>query len=479
MLQIGSALAVSAALLCLTVARPEFWCLGWVALWPMFWLLETRPSWKRRLLLGALWLFLISQFGFPYAVSTAYAYLGHRNPAAAWMMGTTLGGVTSLRYLAFLGLAAQPRGRQRAWGWAALWCACELLIWQMMPVYGSVHVLGDGAFVQWAELLGAPGLSGLWFVLSLLLYDGFRGRRRLAPILGVFALVHLVGWVRLAQWSRRMQEWPERRVAVIQANQPPALQQTLEVGQAARQLMLERTQSLLHSSPVPPEVVVWPEASLPLVDYQKLGGLSLGVELVFTDYEPGRHLGYIVARLLDGDGQSRARYRKRKLIMMGEWLPWDRHHSFEVGQEDQLLPTALGPALPLVCFEGLWPGFVAGFHHRTGGAATWLVHMGSESSFSSPLACAQSLHLASLRAVELRRPMLRADNSGISGWIDVTGRIHQATPTFARESCVMTLAVDPTPSASGYTLWGDYLLYGLILIGLAVTYGPRPRASSD
>lgn len=473
-----AALLLSAGMLSLSIARPEIgWWLGWLALWPVFWLLEQGPGWKKRALLGMTWLFLIAQMGFPYAVSTAHHYLEGKNPVGAWAMGTVLGMVTSLRYLVFFTLAA--RRRHALWFWAALWCSSELLIWQMMPVYGGVHVLGDRPFVQWASWLGAPGLSWLWFVLSYALFRGLgQGRQRVAAI-AAFAAVHAAGVFWLRDWSARVASWPRHSVVVIQANQPPALPATLEMGHKTRQQMLDLTRPWISASGSRPEVVVWPEASLPLVEWERLGGLELGVELIFVEHEPGAQAGYVVARALDSQGHSLASYRKRKLIMMGEWVPWDRPHSLEAGNEDHLLPTPLGPALPLICFEGLWPSFVAAFHRNTGFSASWLVHMGSESSFGSDLACRQSLHLAMLRAVELRRPMLRADNSGISGWVDPTGELHQATGTFRTQGQRMEMAVHPEAGASGYSRWGDLPLAFLIAAGLLFGLFPSRPSPLD
>lgn len=458
-------LALSAGLLTLTIANSGWFWLGWLALWPVFHLLEQNPGLGRRAVLGLIWLFLISQFGFPYAVATAYHHLGG-NPPAAWLMGTTLGVITSLRYFAFVVLARWSPGRW--WTWPAAWSACELFIWQMMPVYGSVHVLGDRPFVQWAEWLGAPGLSWLWFCLSLGLYETVRGRAPAKISLGLLLAVHLVGWARLAQWQARSAAWPRHSIAIIQGNQPANLQTTMEVAQEARRRMLEQTQLFLQSLQTRPALVVWPEASLPLVESGKLEGFQLRYPLLFTDFEPGTQAGYVIARALDIEGHSLASYRKRKLILMGEWTPWDKAHSLQVGEQDTLLPTPVGPVLPLICFEGLWPGFVASFHRHTGAEARWLVYLGSESSFGSDLCCRQSLHLATLRTVELRRPLVRANNSGISGWIDCTGRLHQATRTFTPQAEVLEVAMPEQPEWTLYARWGDIPVYLAIVLGAAL-----------
>lgn len=456
-------LVLSAAVLCITVGNSSLWPLGWLALWPVFALLDQKPPWWERLLMGLIWLFAVSQLGFPYAVSTAYHHL-HGHLFQAWLMGTVLGLVTSTRYLVFF-LFAFP-ARYRGLYWASLWSVCELLIWQMMPVYGAVHILGDRPFLQWAEWIGAPGLAWLWFFLSLKLYEAARGRKR-GLTLAVFAALHLAGWGLQTHWARQAQSYPPHRIAVIQANQPGALVQSVQVGMQARAVMLEQTRLFLQSSPDQPEVVVWPEASLPLVEYTRLDGLPLpGVELIFTDYEPGTQAGYVLARLLDAQGHSKAVYRKRKLIMMGEWTPGDPQHSFQVGEHDELLPTAAGPALPLVCFEGLWPSFVADFQRHTGGQATWLVHLGSESSFGSELACYQSLNLLSIRSIEQRRPMVRADNSGVSGWIDASGQMHEATRPFTVHNLMLEVPIPEKGWLTFYARYADGPLW--LLIGMSV-----------
>lgn len=453
------ALLLSAVLICVTVGHSSLWPLGWVALWPTFHLLEQSPRWWERLLMGLIWLFCVSQVGFPYAVSTAYHHL-HGHLFQAWLMGTILGLVTSTRYLVFLLFAFQ--GRHRGLYWASLWSACELLLWQMMPVYGAVHILGDRPFLQLAEWIGAPGVSWLWFFLSFRMFEAVKGRGRVLTV-GLLLLTHGIGWFSLQHWSE--QTYPKHKIAVIQANQPAALVQSVEVGMKAREVMLEQTGAFLSDSPVIPEVVVWPEASLPLVEYTRLEGLPfLGVELIFTDFEPGTQAGYVLARLLDREGNSKAVYRKRKLIMMGEWTPGDPKHSFQVGDQDDLLPSAAGPALPLVCFEGLWPSFVADFQRNTGGRATWLVHLGSESSFGSDLACYQSLNLLSIRSIELRRPMVRADNSGVSGWIDPTGRLHEGTEPFTKANLMLDVPIPRQADLTLYARYADRPLAGLVVL---------------
>ena len=58
--------------------------------------------------------------------------------------------------------------------------------------------------------------------------------------------------------------------------------------------------------------------------------------------------------------------------------------------------------------------------------------------------------------------MVRADNSGVSGWIDPVGRVHQATQPFTKASLMLDV---PIPDAAGLTLyarWADLPLGCLV-----------------
>lgn len=460
--------------LTLTLGYPVLWPLGWVALWPLFAALDGAPGWKKRALLGAGLTLLVSQTGFPYAIATAYHHLGGNRPLAAWAMGTTLGVVTSIRYFVFC-LLATPGSR--GWGWAATWCAAELWIWQMMPVYGALHVQGDVPFAQLAEWVGTPGLTFLWFGCSLAAFDAWRKRFSVRGPAVALLLLHLLGAGLWAHWAQLSEKAPAHRVAVVQGNQPPALAATEQQAIKSRGEMLSQTADCLQGFRA--EAVVWPEASLPLVTFSQLAAAPPPAqklpELFFVDSERDAEGQYVTARCIDEAGKTLASYRKRRLIFMGEWTPWARPENLSIGHQDVLLPSDLGPALPLVCFEGLWPGFTASFHRNTGGKARWLCHMGSESSFGSPLACRQSLQLARPRAVELRRPVVRADNSGVSGWIDVTGELHDATTPFEKANLQLMVKIPESDSLTLYAALGDVPVSCAVLAGGLIVLRRRLR----
>jgi apolipoprotein N-acyltransferase len=76
-------------------------------------------------------------------------------------------------------------------------------------------------------------------------------------------------------------------------------------------------------------------------------------------------------------------------------------------------------ALPLICYEAIFPGIVAANEERPG----WIINVTNDGWFGNSTGPYQHLQQARLRAVEEGLPMVRAANTGISAVIDPSGRI--------------------------------------------------------
>jgi apolipoprotein N-acyltransferase len=136
---------------------------------------------------------------------------------------------------------------------------------------------------------------------------------------------------------------------------------------------------------------------------------------------------------IDHDGSVLTFYDKVHLVPFGEYLPfqnWMERLGFSQltkvqggyipGTRRRPLDIPNAPrALPLICYEAIFPGNVADRDDRAG----WIVNLTNDGWFGISTGPYQHLQQARLRAVEEGLPVVRAANTGISAVIDPMGRI--------------------------------------------------------
>jgi apolipoprotein N-acyltransferase len=134
-------------------------------------------------------------------------------------------------------------------------------------------------------------------------------------------------------------------------------------------------------------------------------------------------------------GLAEGFYAKRHLVPFGEYVPlrpvlgWLEKvvpvgGDFAAGEDAALLTVNLDGVETrvgaLICYEDIFPGLA---RESVKAGAEVLVVNTNNGWFGEGGAAYQHAAHAVLRAVETRRPVLRAGNSGWSGWIDECGAI--------------------------------------------------------
>jgi apolipoprotein N-acyltransferase len=177
------------------------------------------------------------------------------------------------------------------------------------------------------------------------------------------------------------------------------------------------------------------------------------------------------------------RYDKVHLVPFGEYLPLAVRGllphalvrevgSFTPGRHALPLPSPAGPAGVAVCYEVAYPTLYASEVLR-GGAV--LANITNDGWYGDSAAPRQHLALAVLRAVENRRYLVRAANTGISAVIDPTGRI-AARLEFGRQGLVHTDVV-PGTAITPATAYGRTIRLGILgCAAAAILWGARRRA---
>ncbi len=116
----------------------------------------------------------------------------------------------------------------------------------------------------------------------------------------------------------------------------------------------------------------------------------------------------------------------------------------------------------LICFEILFPSIASKFVKN---GADILTTITNDAWFGYSSAAMQHFSIAVFRAIENHRTMARAANTGISGFIDPTGKIIKKTSLFTDKAA--TCQVPVLNSISFYTKHGDLFAMGSFFAILA------------
>ncbi len=204
----------------------------------------------------------------------------------------------------------------------------------------------------------------------------------------------------------------------------------------------------------------------------------LGIDTVLGTAAGGDPLRYNTALFLDPSGEVIGRYDKCHPVMFGEYIPLGSTFPWIYDWTPLVtgLESGAGPVTVSVgdtryaaniCYEDTLPHLVR--RHvvqlrRQGDEPDVLVNLTNDGWFygSSEL----DLHLASalFRAVECRKPLLIAANTGFSAWIDANGRIRAQGPRRASDVVVAEVKLDNR--TSWYSQFGD-VFAGLCLLATA------------
>jgi apolipoprotein N-acyltransferase len=158
-------------------------------------------------------------------------------------------------------------------------------------------------------------------------------------------------------------------------------------------------------------------------------------------------------------------------VPFGEYVPLQRFFPFvkrlvpaagDFASGESVKPLKLPDvsAGVLICFEVIFPE-LARLQIKNG--AEILINMTNDAWFGRTGAPYQHLSMAVFRAVENRRPLVRAANTGISAFIGPTGKVLKNTELFTEG--ILTEAVRIYGSSPGfYTRYGDLLVFALMVI---------------
>ena len=227
------------------------------------------------------------------------------------------------------------------------------------------------------------------------------------------------------------------------------------------------------------DLVVWPENALPgWIEDKRWGGW---VSRLAREGQAFNLVGSVsrgdgrrvAAFLIDPAGEQAADYNKRVLVPFGEYVPLRELlgkfiepvaalGEFYPGYAAQPLMTVKGIKLtPVICYESIFPFL---FRADAARGAQLFVNITNDGWYLDTAAPYQHLLVNVFRAVETRRPVLRAANNGVSAYIDPYGRVQASLALNAVGVLSAAPLIDTAAAQSFYTLNGDLFIYACVMV---------------
>ncbi|NKB90054.1 MAG: apolipoprotein N-acyltransferase [Acidobacteria bacterium] len=347
--------------------------------------------------------------------------------------------------------------------------------------------------IQTASLAGVAGLSFLAVLVNGALASWWLDRRTAHSTMamaGAFMAAALVFGV----WSLTGAQPSDERlkVGLVQGNVP----QDLKWDAGARRDILERHVDLTRrAATAGADLVLWPESSWPdpyglerdpaaqalIAEVAAGHAVSVVVGTVRVDVEAD---GYEVANaavLVDPQGAIRGAYEKSHLVPFGEYLPFQSLlrwlgplvsavGDMRAGAENQALLGAAVPGLPgfgmSICYEVIFPAIARG---QVDHGARFLATITNDAWYGTTSGPYQHHAMARMRAVENRRWLVRAANTGISGAFDPWGR--EFATTALEEASAPVVDIGLRSDTTLYGRMGDALGFFMQVVALVLVAG--------
>lgn len=501
--------------LLLTGSFPGFGvpALAWTALAPLLFVIRNLPAGERfrlgmatglvHYLTLMYWLTITMQTygGLPWYTAIGFLFL--LSAYLAFYIGA----------FAALLLPLSPTPFRCLWMAPVLWVALEYVRakaltgfpWELLGYsqYSALRV------IQISDIFGVYGISflvaavnaGLLAVWLFFTKENWRrcivtGKTASWMLFGgvlLLAVTVSYGTWRMDTVRRDMAEAPKIRAAVIQGN----IAQNVKWNPAFQNASVETYLQLSAKAALEtPKLIVWPETATPFYFFGNkelteriLKGITAANAFFIVgspsarEHEDGMHY-YNSAYLMSPQGALLGKYDKAHLVPFGEyvpcrtWLPFVEKMvtaigDFSAGQSGAVIPSPVGKIGIQICYEMIFPALSRLAARNEAG---FLVNITNDAWFGKSSAPYQHFSMAVLRAVENRRSVIRAANTGISGFVDPVGGIVAQTPLF--EEAALTRSMPVMTTETVYTRWGDWFPAGCciwVIIIVIIRIIPRRR----
>ncbi len=325
------------------------------------------------------------------------------------------------------------------------------------------------SLIQYVDITSVYGVS-FWIVLiNVLIYAGYKRFQHPLTIAAITLFVFLIPLVHgIVKLNHRTPPSETITVGLIQGNIDPFEKWNRQREEIHFAIYDSLTQEAFKQDP---DLMIWPEtatSSYLRYDYNFIKRIrswvdSTDVPLIagsvdFEHLESGYEY-YNAALLFEPDEYEIQHYRKNMLVPFSERVPYKHYFPFNVlknllydmklgigdyargGNYSLLRSPVYGDSISVavpICYESVFPDYVS---NQVQQGANLIAIITNDAWFGRTSAPYQHAQIAVFRAIENRKSIARAANTGISCFIDPYGFVSDSTPIFTTTQIVQEIGL--------------------------------------
>ena len=404
---------------------------------------------------------------------------------------------------------------------AATWVALEMIL---ARIFGGFpwNLLGDSQYrivplIQFASFTGVYGVSFLvvWTSVSLLCgaiaVFGKPAQRSpwMAEIILPFTAIFIAMFYGFHQLAHPDATNREVKVALVQPGIPQTMIWDENQNRERFRELMELSETALATNA---DVLIWPEAALPGTPFDENGKLGAPLAELAREHKAWLIIGaddfeekpsetnyFNASFLISPEGQIAGRYRKRGLVIFGEYIPLERWLPFikwltpitgsytpgDRAVQFHLTTTADAPqkvqSSVLICFEDVFPHLA---RKSVEPETDFLVNITNDGWFGEGAAQWQQAAAATFRTIENGVPLIRCANTGITCWIDRYGRWRQVFTDKSGSVYGVGFMRGTVPLPAGhpetfYNRHGDWFGWACVVLAVILPLGQYIRLRAE
>lgn len=352
--------------------------------------------------------------------------------------------------------------------------------------FGYAWIYANLPGAQLSDIMGVVSLSTVTLFINFFIFIALKEKKYFQYGLAAVVLFISINGLGLLRTYFLEPETKSLNVAIIQANVGNLEKQRSLSGYAFREVITDKyvsmTETALAQNPHI-DLVVWPETAYPmLVNLKDFRGSAPALYNITQKYQVALATGFYdvdannrVANAIlyaNNTGEiSDKPTHKTILLAFGEYLPFGDTFPWLKQLLPQVADFIRGPGpetrklgeisiAPLICYEALFSEFTRKLANQE---AHFILNLTNDSWYDDWFEPLQHLYITAGRALETRRPVIRATNTGLSTVISSNGQPMTISPRSQEWSGIYTITYPEKNLKTIYQKWGKNLHYVILI----------------